>query len=120
MTLTIKERFVHKFERKTGSFSKSVDLFAKYVIGDIKETRPGWRTIGITGPKQTFWLCECQKPLKVYKPGQPVRELPLFFVNSEGGRFPKVSKIQGATHFALDGEVLIPYKSSGAGFVEEL
>jgi len=112
--LIIKERFVHKFERKTGQFTKSVNLFAKYQVGDITQ-RESWKTIEVKGPKQTFILCECQKPLKVFKPTGNY-QLPLFFVMGN----IKVTKIQGADFFALDGETLIPYRSNGYGCVEEL
>jgi hypothetical protein len=113
--LTIKERFVHKFERKTGQFTKSVNLFAKYQVGDITQ-RNSWRTIEVKGPKQNFILCECQKPLKVFKYETGNYELPLFFVMGK----TNVTKIQGANFFALDGDTLIPYRSNGYGCVEEL
>jgi hypothetical protein len=121
--MKIKEKIVRKFNRKTGEYDKEFSVFAKYSIGRVSVSeRTGWRAVEVIGPKQQFCLCECAKPLKIITPptkdgeNAGVRELPLFFVTSA----VKVTKIQGCTHFALDGEVLIPYRSSGCGLVEEL
>ena len=119
--LKFKQIVWKKFDRKTGDYTKIVEPFAAYQIGRISE-KPTGRTIEVIGPKQTFVLVECRNKLKkLYPPAveggnATVEELPLFFVTTN----VKCAKIQGACHFALRGETLIPYKSSGRGLVTEL
>jgi hypothetical protein len=122
--LTIKEKIVRKFNRKTGEYDKVINLFSKYKVTDDEAFSVGigaktnWRNVVIQGPKEKFVLCECNNPIKIYRPEQPVKELPLFFVS----RFKQLglTKIQGASHFVLDGETLIPYTTCGRGRLTEL
>lgn len=127
--LTIKPKTYRKFNRKTREYDRVVSVFDKYKVGRVSVKESGYQTIEVIGPKQTFVLCQCARPLKIIAPplkdgeNAQQRELPLFFVTSDGRSrfgFPGVTKIQGAAFFALDGEVLIPYRSNGRGLVQEL
>lgn len=122
MNYTIREKIVRKFNRKTGQYDRVTSVFDKYKIGRVETSINGYKTIEVIGPKQIFVLCQCAKNLKIIAPplndgeNARVKELPLFFVTTN----VKCTTIQGACHFALDGETLIPYRSSGRGLVEEL
>jgi len=126
--MRIKETIINKYNRKTGNFDRKVNVFEKYTVGKMETSEGGWTRIEVKGPKQNFLLCSTFSPLKVCRPGLPVKELPLFYVTSDANHFygnprlgfPSVAKIQGATHFALENDELIPYKSSGRGLVSEL
>lgn len=112
--MKIKQTLVTKYPRNGVPYK--VDLFEPYQIG----TNSG-NTITIRGPKRDFILRKCIHTVKIYRPEQPVKELPLFYVCSQrDGEFPKVSKIQGANYFVLDNEELIPYKGAGRGSISPL
>ena len=125
--MKIKQVKFRKYERKTGDYTKIVEPFSAYTITRDETSEKGFRTIEISGPKQTFTLCSTAKPLKVLFPpvndgdSATVKELPFFFVMGKRKyNFPSVTKIQGASNFALDGDVLIPYVSSGRGLVSPM
>lgn len=126
--LKIKEKIWRKYSKKTGGYTNIVSVFEKYKIGRVSTSDKGYTTIEIVGPKQTFVLVSTSKPLKKLSPplndgdNAIVKEMPLFFVTTNKMSYygSAVTKIQGATHFALDGDELIAYKTSGRGLVEEL
>ena len=122
--MKIKDITFKRYDKKTSDYTKEIHPFAKYIVSDINENNGTWKTIDIKGPKQNFTLCSVAKPLKVCRPGLPTKELPLFYVMSAYSRFhcgfPAVTKIQGATYFALENDELIPYCSSGRGLIREL
>ena len=120
--MKIKEIVQTRWCRKSATNTKIKKPFEKYQVGLIvkHEDNGNIVTIEISGPKQNFTLVSCYNTLKICKPDQPVKELKLFFVTSEKNRgFAHrdiiCTKIQGASHFALDGDTLIPYKSSRGG-----
>jgi hypothetical protein len=92
---------------------------SNYKVGEVDTSDKGFTTIQIYGPKKTFTLCNCVKPLKKISPplhdgeNARVQEFPLFFVLNG-------KAIHGAAFFALDGDTLIPYKSVGRCCMEEL
>lgn len=125
--MKIREIFFRKYDKKTNSYSKIVYPFKDYKITRDETSEKGYRTIEVVGPKQTFFLCSTVKPLKkLYPPLRDgenaiVKEMQFFYVTGVGKyHMPSITKIQGATNFALDGDELIPYVSSGRGLVREL
>ena len=116
--MKFKEVTVKKYSRKTGQCDRLVKPFEKYQIVEIKVCEKSQRRIvRVQGPKQEFYLMETVRPLKVFVPEQPVKELPLFSVASKSWNFN--AKIQGACYFALENDVLIPYRQDGRGCVCE-
>jgi hypothetical protein len=120
--LTIRPRIYRKFNRKTKQYDRVVNVFEKYKVTRDETSEKGYRTLEITGPKQKFYLTNTARPLKVLAPpteeggNATCTEYPLFFVS------PMMSsgKIQGAQYFALDGNELVAYRSTGKGLVEKL
>ncbi len=114
--LTIQKTVVRKYNRKTGEYDRHVDLFDKYRVVDDRMSQFGWRVLTIQGPKQTFILHSTVKGLQIVSPpkhdGEDARieSLPFFYCAPFGGCG---RQIQGATAFALRGDVLIPYTVSG-------
>lgn len=120
--MNIKPRYVRKFH-STNKPTTERNLFDKYEVGTIRTTENGYTFIEIKGPKKTFSLISCAKPLTIIAPpevenGPAIKkQVPLFFVSPMGGG---TGKIQGAEYFAeIEGE-LVAYRSVGGGCVEPL
>lgn len=118
--MKIRERLVHKYCR-TGK-TKVKNLFEGYSVTEVKKLSGGYTSIAIKGPRKTFSLISCARPLTIISPpevegGNAIkREVPLYFVSPMKGS----GKIQGAEFFAeIDGE-LVAYRPAGAGTVEPL
>jgi hypothetical protein len=119
--MKIKPRYVRKYH-STAKPTKERNLFEKYEVGTIRKTEGGYTCIEIVGPKKTFSLMSCARPLTIIAPpevedGPAIKkEVPLFFVSPMNG----AGKIQGADYFAeINGE-LVAYRSVGRGTVEPL
>lgn len=118
--MKIKPVYVTKYTSGLGKTrSASRNLFEKYEVGDIRKTDHGYTFIQIVGPRKTFSLISCAKPLTIIAPpevedGPAIkREVPLYFVSG-------ASSIRGATYFAeINGE-LVPYRSAGGNCVAPL
>lgn len=120
--MKIKARYIRKYHSTTKP-STERNLFEKYQVGTIRTTENGYTFIEIRGPKKTFSLISCAKPLTIIAPpevedGDAVKKVvPLFFVSPMGGGS---GKIQGAEYFAeIEGE-LVAYRSVGGGCLEPL
>lgn len=121
--MKIKPVYVTKYTSGLGKTrSASRNLFEKYEVGDIRKTDHGYTFIQIVGPRKTFSLISCAKPLTIIAPpevedGPAIkREVPLYFVSPMKG----AKSIQGATYFAeINGE-LVPYRSTGGNCVAPL
>lgn len=119
--MKIKPRYVRKFH-STNKPSTERNLFEKYEVGEIRKTEQGYTFIEIKGPKKTFSLISCVKPLTIISPpevegGNAIqKKVPLYFVSPMNGS----GSIQGAEYFAeIEGE-LVAYKSAGGGTVRPL
>lgn len=113
---------VSKWNGKRKEWSPARDLFEKYQVTEVKKTDHGYTRIEVKGPKQTFYLMSCVKPLTIIAPpendGEPARktEVPLFFVSG----MTSSGKIQGAEFFAeINGE-LVAYRTVRGNSVEPL
>lgn len=111
-----------KWSRKLGTYGPEKNIFEKYSVGSIRKTEHGYTFIEIVGPKKTFSLISCAKPLTIIAPpevedGPAIKkEVPLYFVSPMNGS----GKIQGAEYFAeIEGE-LVAYRSAGGNSVEPL
>jgi hypothetical protein len=114
MEIKIKQVIIKKYDRKTNDYSKIVNLFEKYSVLNVEDTKIG-KAINIKGPKKLFRLYENRNGLKILVPpkneGESARaiKVPLFFVSTMGGS----SEIQGASYFALINNELVAYRGHG-------
>lgn len=121
--MKIKPTMVHgRYSRKLKAYGPERDLFEKYSVGTIRKNDKGYTFIEIIGPRKTFALVSCAKPLTIISPpevnGGPAiqKKVPLYFVSPMDGS----GSIQGAEYFAeIEGE-LVAYRPAGGGTIRPL
>jgi len=115
--MKIQEVIVKKFDRKSGDYSKIVNVFEKYTVEKVEDTKIG-KAITINGPRKSFRLYQNVKGLTIVLPpkvdGESAKSIkvPLFYVSP---MMNGAGSIQGCQYFALINDELVAYRNDSVG-----